>query len=186
MTWPVYGPKWLVVKLCLQWFVITDLEINYYYIIIPHYYAFIHNSSPCGIYKSLLPSLVTGYTFSTSTLHTACFSRSLLEGMSSECSSSSSPPPSVCSQGDQLPHGGLLHTQNGSLTILLSNGPWGAPPLGASEVVVFSDCIFLFPWYQELLPSNLFLCQYMICRPFLRFLDPEIAPFLQFLDPEIL
>ena len=27
--------------------------------------------------------------------------------------------------------------------------------------------------------------RYRICRPFLRFLDPEIAPFLQFLDPEI-
>ena len=27
---------------------------------------------------------------------------------------------------------------------------------------------------------------YRICRPFLRFLDPEIAPFLQFLDPEII
>ena len=25
---------------------------------------------------------------------------------------------------------------------------------------------------------------YRICRPFLRFLDPEIAPFLRFLDPE--
>ena len=26
---------------------------------------------------------------------------------------------------------------------------------------------------------------YRICRPFLRFLDPEISPFLRFLDPEI-
>ena len=50
----------------------------------------------------------------------------------------------------------------------------------------FPEGFLVIPWvFHDCFKEALRNFRYRICRPFLRFLDPEIAPFLLFLDPEI-